>query len=455
MPRSQNLLHKKIPPQSIEAEQALISSILIDNDIIADIADIVVPEDFYKSAHEKIFKAALSLYKSNEPVDLVTLTNRLRDVGELNNVGGAVYLSNIVDAAPLALNAENYAHIVHDKATLRQLLSHGNEIVHRCLEKVDDIEEALDWAESGIFEVSQRKIRSTVVAVEELLEGRFKLIKERQKNKCIYTGIPAGFTDLDNLTSGFQNSDLIIMAARPSMGKTAFALNAARNAAIENGVTTIVFSLEMSKEQLAMRLISAEARVNPYRLQHGYTSPADWEKLEGARERLSGAPLYIDDASDTTVLNLRTKARRLKAEKNLGLVIIDYLQLMKLHRSSERRDLDIADISSSLKGLAKDLDIPVVALSQLNRQLENREDKRPRLADLRESGALEQDADVVIFIHREEVFKTKQIKGKASAPPPSDGIADIIVAKQRNGPTGRVQLAFIKEYTRFENLSVH
>jgi replicative DNA helicase len=284
--------------------------------------------------------------------------------------------------------------------------------------------------------------------VEDLLEGRFQLIQERRKNKCLYTGIPSGFFDLDKLTSGFQKSDLIIIAARPSMGKTAFALNIACNAAINSGVPTIVFSLEMSKEQLVMRLISTEARLNPYRLQHGYTSPEDWEKLENVRGRLSGAPIFIDDASDTTVMKLRAKARRLKAEKKAGLIIVDYLQLMKPPRRTERRDLEIAEISRSLKGLAKDLDIPVVALSQLNRQLENREDKRPRLADLRESGSLEQDADVVIFIHRDEVYRKKEEKTVEN-----HGIADIIVAKQRNGPTDSLRLAYIKEYTRFENLA--
>ena len=448
MPHGMDPVYKNLPPQNIEAEQALISSILIDNETIADIAEILAAEDFYKPAHQKIFRATLGLHKSNDPVDLVTLTNRLRDSGELNDVGGSVYLADIVDTAPLAVNARHYAEIVHNKATLRQLLSHGNDIVRRCLEHVDDIDETLDWAESGIYKVSERKIRPSVYAVEDLLEGRFQLIRERHKNKCLYTGIPSGFIDLDKLTSGFQKSDLIIIAARPSMGKTAFALNIACNAAVKSGVPTIVFSLEMSKEQLVMRLISTEARLNPYRLQHGYTSPEDWDKLKEVRGRLSGAPIFIDDASDTTVMKLRAKARRLKAEKKAGLIIVDYLQLMKPPRRTERRDLEIAEISRSLKGLAKDLDIPVVALSQLNRQLENREDKRPRLADLRESGSLEQDADVVIFIHRDEVYRKKEEKTVEN-----HGIADIIVAKQRNGPTDSLRLAYIKEYTRFENLA--
>jgi replicative DNA helicase len=439
----------KLPPQNLEAEEALISAVLIDNQALTDIADVLAPDDFYKPAHRKIFAAMLALYKTDSPVDLVTLSNRLRQSGELENIGGAAYLARILDSAPMALNARHYAEIVHNKATLRTLLVHGNAIVNRCLDDTCDTEELLDWAESGIFKVSERKIVPTVHAVEDLLEGRFKVIAERQKYKTLYTGVPSGFGELDDLTSGFQNSDLIIIAARPSMGKTAFALNLATHAAVQNGVPTIVFSLEMSKEQLAMRLLTAESRVDPYRLKHGFTTPEDWKNLKKARKRLCGAPIYIDDASDITALKLRTKARRLKAEKKVGLVIIDYLQLMKVQQRAERRDLDISEISRSLKGLAKDLDIPVIALSQLNRQLENREDKRPRLSDLRESGALEQDADVVIFIHREAAFRRKE-----DAAVEDDGVADIIVAKQRNGPTDRVKLAYLREYTRFENPAV-
>jgi replicative DNA helicase len=450
MPDCKDPLLHKLPPQNIEAEEALISAILIDNETLVDIADVLAPADFYKPAHQKIFAAMLALYKADIPVDLVTLSNRLRDSDDLEKIGGAAYLARIVDSAPLALNARHYAEIVHNKATLRALLSHGNTIVKRCLEDPCDTEEVLDWAESGIFKVSEMKVRPTIYAVEDLLESRFKMIKEREKNKCLYTGISSGFSELDDLTSGFQNSDLIIIAARPSMGKTAFALNLARNAAVNSGVPTIVFSLEMSKEQLTMRLICAEARLNPYRLQHGYTTPEDWQRLNAARERLSGAPIFIDDAADATALKIRTKARRLKSEKKLGLIIIDYLQLMKVQNRAERRDLDISEISRSLKGLAKDLEIPVITLSQLNRQLENREDKRPRLADLRESGALEQDADVVIFIHREAVFKRKE-----GVMVEDEGTADIIVAKQRNGPTDKVRLAFIEAYTRFENLAAY
>ena len=442
----------KVPPQNVEAEEALISAVLIDNSTLSEIVEILSPDDFYSSAHKKIFGSIIDLYKDNLPVDLVTLSNRLRDTGEMDNAGGAVYLSRILDTAPMAVNAGQYAEIVHAKATLRQLLSHGSAIVNRCLEDQGDVEAVIDWAESGLFKVSERKFKPTFYPVKDLLHERFEVIEHRQKYKTLYTGLSSGYPALDNLTSGFQNSDLIILAARPSMGKTAFALNIARNAAVEGGIPVGFFSLEMSKEQLVMRLICAESRLNAYNLQHGFVTPQDWCQLNAAGEKLAKAPIYIDDAADNTVLKLRAKARRLKKEQGLGLIIIDYLQLMKVQRPSERRDLDISEMSRSLKGLAKDLNIPVITLSQLNRQLENRDDKRPRLADLRESGALEQDADVVIFIHREEVFKDKKRKAKETAPV-KEGVADIIVAKQRNGPTGTVQLAFVKAYTRFENLA--
>jgi replicative DNA helicase len=301
MPRHKDPLLHKLPPQNIEAEEALISAVLIDNSTLNEIIEILSPEDFYKRAHKIIFSNIIELNKTNLPVDLVTLTNRLRDTGELEDVGGAVYLSTIMDTVPLAVNAGQYAGIVHTKATLRQLLFHGNAIVNRCLEDQGDIEEVIDWAESGLFSVSERKIKPTFYAVKDLLHERFEAIEDSQKNKSIYTGVPSGFTDLDKLTSGFQNSDLIILAARPSMGKTAFALNMARNAAVESGIPVTFFSLEMSKEQLVMRLLCSEARLNAYNLHHGFVTPRDWLRLNKAGEQLASAPIYIDDSSDTTV----------------------------------------------------------------------------------------------------------------------------------------------------------
>ena len=309
------------------------------------------------------------------------------------------------------------------------------------------MDEIVDYAESCIFEVSEKKIKPSFYKVKELLGGRFEALEKRQKNKGMPTGVPTGFKQLDNLTSGFQRSDLIILAARPSMGKTAFALNIARNAAVDHSIPVAFFSLEMAKEQLAMRLLCAESNVNANRLRDGFISKQNWEDLQKAGTTLHAAPIYTDDSSDNSALTIRAKARRLKMEKDLGLIIIDYLQLMKVIRSSERRDLDISEISRALKGLAKELEIPVVALSQLNRQLERRDDKRPRISDLRESGSLEQDADVVAFIHREEVFKKKEEKIKY------EGKAELIIAKQRNGPTDSVPLAFLKAHSRFENLA--
>jgi replicative DNA helicase len=448
MPGRKDPLLCKLPPQNIEAEEALIAAILIDNSTLDDIIEILSPQDFYRPAHTMIFEAIIELFKNSEPVDLVTLTNRLKRNGNLEKAGGAVYLAGVVDSVPLATNARHYAGIVHDKATLRCLIEQGNKIIDVCLEDRGDVEEIIDLAESGIFEISQKKIRPTFYKVNDLIYGSFKAIESRQKNKGGLSGVPSGFKHLDDITFGFQNSDLIILAARPSMGKTAFALNIARNAAVDYAVPVAIFSLEMSKEQLVMRLLTAEARVNAERLKGGFTSKQDWDRLNDAGGRLSKAPIYIDDATDTTALKLRTKARKLKMDKGLGLIIVDYLQLMKVSRPSDRRDLEISEISRSLKGLAKELNIPVVALSQLNRQLEKRDDKRPRLADLRESGALEQDADVVAFIHRPEVFRKK---GEAIA---DEGKAEIIVAKQRNGPTDTIRLAFVKQYTRFENLAL-
>ena len=448
MPEPKDPLLCKLPPQNIEAEEALIAAILIDNSTLDDIIEILSAQDFYKPAHTIIFGAIIELFENNEPVDLVTLTNRLRSNGNLEKAGGASYLAGIMDSVPLATNARYYARIVHDKSTLRCLVEQGNEIINICLEDRCEVEEIIDQAERGIFKISQKKIRPTFYKVNDLIHGSFKAIENRQKNKADLSGVPSGFKYLDDITFGFQNSDLIILAARPSMGKTAFALNIARNAAVDYDIPVAIFSLEMSKEQLVMRLLTAEARVNAERLKRGFTSKQDWDQLNNAGSILSKAPIYIDDATDTTPLKLRTKARKLKMDKDLGLIIVDYLQLMQVSRPSDRRDLEISEISRSLKGLAKELNIPVVALSQLNRQLEKRDDKRPRLADLRESGALEQDADVVAFIHRAEVFKKK---GEAIA---DEGKAEIIVAKQRNGPTDNIRLAFVKQYTRFENLAL-
>ncbi len=435
-----------LPPQSIEAEESILSAILIDNNTLLDIVDILSPEDFYKSAHQKIFTAITELFSKNEPADLVTLTNILREQGRLEEIGGATYLASIVDAVPLAVNAQHYAKMVHDKACLRRLIEKANAIVKRCFEDQGNVDEAIDFAESSIFEISENKIKPAFYPISKIIENNIDTLEERQGNKALVTGVPTGYTLLDNITSGFQKSDLLILAARPSMGKTALALNIARNVSVDANIPTAIFSLEMSKEQLSMRMLCSEARIDSSRLRSGFFSREDWDDLTEAAGLLSEAPIFIDDSPDISAMEIRAKARRLKMDKDIGLIIIDYLQLMKGRSSAERRDLEISEISRSLKALAKELDLPVLALSQLNRKLEERSDKRPQLSDLRESGALEQDADVVVFIYRDEVYN----KDKNN---PNRGKAELIVAKQRNGPVGMVPLAFLGAYTRFESLA--
>lgn len=435
-----------IPPQSLEAEESLLSAILIENDTLLDIIEILSPEDFYRSAHQKIFSAAIDLFAKNEPVDLVTLTNKLRESGHLEAIGGATYLAALVDEVPMAANAQHYAKIVHDKACLRRLIEKANDITKQCFEDRGNVDEILDFAESAIFEISENKIKPAFYPLSKIIEENIDTLEERQGNKSLITGIATGFNDLDSLTSGLQKSDLIILAGRPSMGKTAFALNIARNVAADTHTPVAVFSLEMAKEQLSMRMLCSEARIDSGRLRSGFFSKDDWYKLTNAAGLLAEAPIFIDDSPDISAMDIRAKSRRLKMDKDIGLIIIDYLQLMKTRGTAERRDLEISEISRSLKILAKELDLPVVALSQLNRKLEERSDKRPLLSDLRESGALEQDADVVAFIYRDEVYHRDENN-------PNRGTAEILLKKQRNGPTGEVKLKFFDSYTRFENLT--
>lgn len=435
-----------VPPQNIEAEQSILSAILIDNNTLLDVIELLAAEDFYKTAHQKIFTAITDLFDKGEPIDLVTLANTLDESGHLEDIGGATYLARLVDAVPLAVNAQHYAKIVHDKAALRKLIANANAIAKRCFKDEGDVDDVIDFAETSIFEISEKKSQQSFYPLSKLILKNIETLEEKQGNRSLVTGVPMGFTLLDNLTSGLQNSDLIILAARPSMGKTALALNVARNAAVEANVPVAVFSLEMSKEQLSLRMLCAEARLDSSRLRGGFFSMEDWHRLTDSAGVLSESPIYIDDTPNLTAMEIRAKARRLKMDKNIGLVIIDYLQLMQGRGTAERRDLEISEISRALKALAKELNLPVLALSQLNRMLEQRNDKRPRLSDLRESGALEQDADVVAFIYRDEIYNTDENN-------PKRGTADIILAKQRNGPVGNVTLAFLSSYTRFENLA--
>ncbi|MEE8416229.1 MAG: replicative DNA helicase, partial [Desulfobacterales bacterium] len=415
-----------------------------DNSTLLDVMEILSPEDFYRSSHQNIFAGIAELFSKNEPADLVTLTNLLREKKQLEEIGGAAYLAQIIDTAPLAVNAQHYARIVHDKAALRRMIEKANAISQRCFKDQGDVDEIIDFAESAIFEIARKKDKQSFYPLGKIIEENIDTLEERQGNKALLTGVPTGFTLFDNLTSGLQKSDLIIIAGRPSMGKTALALNIARNVAIDANTPVAIFSLEMSKEQLSMRILCAEARIDSSRLRSGFFSRDDWVNLTDAAEILSEAPIHIDDSANISALEIRTKARRLKMKTDLGLIIIDYLQLMKSSHFSERRDLEISEISRTLKALGKELELPIIALSQLNRKLEDRSDKRPQLADLRESGALEQDADVVAFIYREEVYNRDGNNTE-------QGKAELLISKQRNGPTGMVPLTFISEYTRFES----
>ncbi|MFH2047705.1 MAG: replicative DNA helicase [Pseudomonadota bacterium] len=436
----------RVPPQSIEAEESLLSAILIDNNTLLDIVEILSPDDFYKSVHQIIYSAVLDLFNKSEPVDLVTLSNALKEQGKIEQIGGATYLARLLDI-PLATNASHYARIVYEKACLRRLIEQANNIVRKCFEDGGNLDEILDYSQSSIFEISEKKIKQAFYPLKDIINVNIDALEERQGKRALVTGVETGFTDLDKMTSGFQKSDLIIIAARPGMGKTAFALNIARNAAVKSNTPVAVFSLEMSKEQLSLRMLCSEAKVDSSRVRSGFLSNEDWKSLTDAAGMLSELPIFIDDSPAISVMEIRAKARRLTMNKGLGLVIVDYLQLMRSSLPTERRDLEIADISRSLKALAKELSVPVIALSQLNRKLEDRADKRPQLADLRESGALEQDADVVAFIYRDEVYNKSEDN-------PHRNTAEILLEKQRNGPTGKISLTFISAFTLFKDMAI-
>lgn len=436
----------RVPPQSIEAEESLLSAILIDNSTLLDIVEILSPDDFYKSVHQIIYSAVIELFNKSEPVDLVTLSNALKEQGKIEQIGGATYLARLLDI-PLATNATHYAKIVYEKACLRRLIEQANNIVRKCFEDGGNLDEILDFSQSSIFEISEKKIKQAFYPLKDIINVNIDALEERQGKRALVTGVETGFTDLDKMTSGFQKSDLIIIAARPGMGKTAFALNIARNAAVKSNTPVAVFSLEMSKEQLSLRMLCSEAKVDSSRVRSGFLSNEDWKSLTDAAGMLSEQPIFIDDSPAISVMEIRAKARRLTMNKGLGLVIVDYLQLMRSSLPTERRDLEIADISRSLKALAKELNVPVIALSQLNRKLEDRADKRPQLADLRESGALEQDADVVAFIYRDEVYNKSEDN-------PHRNTAEILLEKQRNGPTGKITLTFMSAFTLFKDMAI-
>jgi replicative DNA helicase len=433
----------KLPPQNVEAEQSILGGVLIENDALNTVIEFLEDGDFYREAHQKIFKSMIALSEKNEPLDLITLTNELKKKKELEEIGGASYLAGLVESVPTAANIAYYAKIVKEKSILRKLISTATAIVTQSYQEGKNLEDFLDEAEQAIFRISENQVRPAFYPIKEIVKESFKVIERLYEKKELITGVPSGFKDLDRKTAGFQNAELIIVAGRPSMGKTALCLNIAQHAAIATKIPTAIFSLEMSKEQLAIRMLCSEARVDSARLRSGFLSESDWPKLTMAAGALSDAPIFIDDSAAISVLELRAKARRLKADRGLGLVIVDYLQLMRGRSGAERREQEISEISRSLKALAKELNIPVIAISQLSRKAEDRPGRRPQLSDLRESGAIEQDADVIIFIYRDEVYN-----------PDSDqrGTAEVIIGKQRNGPTGKADLSFISEFTTFKDL---
>lgn len=436
---------RKVPPQNLEAEESVLGGILLDPDALDRIIEVMSAADFYRDAHRTIFETMLALSERGEPIDLITLSDALKARGQLPQVGGATFLAELGDKVPSAANVAHYARIVRDKAVLRSLIRVSGEIVGRCYDSQDDIEQFLDEAERLIYDVSEQRIRPAFFKVGDMIMDTIKTVEQLYERKEMVTGVPTGFLDLDQKTAGLQPADLVIIASRPSMGKTAFALNIAQYVALQTNATVGVFSLEMAKEQLVMRLLCAEARVDNAKVRAGYLAERDFPRLAMAAGRLAEAPIFIDDTPGLNVLELRAKARRLKREHDLGVVIVDYLQLMRgLDQKQENRVQELAEISRGLKALAKDLQVPVVALSQLNRQVETRGDKRPIMSDIRESGSIEQDADVILFLYRDEMYHADSA---------DEGTAEIIIGKQRNGPIGTVRLAFRSEYTRFENLA--
>ncbi|MBM4330391.1 MAG: replicative DNA helicase [Deltaproteobacteria bacterium] len=441
-----DLLAQRLPPQSLEAEVSVLGGVLLENEALNRVLEVVREGDFYRESHRKIFSAMVNLYERNEPADLITLSETLKKKGSLEEIGGLDYLNFLANSIPTAANIAYYAKIIKEKSILRKLINRATEIVSLGYSNSSDVDEFLDQAERLIFEISEDRVRPSFYPIKDIIKSSFKTIERLYEKHQLITGVPTGFTKLDELTSGLQPSDLIIVAGRPSMGKTALALNITQHAAIEGGIPSVIFSLEMAKEQLALRMLCSEAKVDAHRLRGGFLGEADWPRLTRAAGSLSEAPIFIDDTPGITVLEMRAKARRLKAEHNLGLVVVDYMQLMRGRSDSETREQEISDISRSLKSLAKELSLPVIALSQLNRRVEDRGDRRPQLADLRESGAIEQDADVIIFIYRDEVYNKSDDN-------PKRGKAEIIIGKQRNGPTDVFELAFLDKYTCFENLS--
>ena len=436
-------LLERVPPQNLDAERSALGAMFLDKEAIYRAMEILRPDDFYKDAHRHIYQTVLDLADKGEPVDLVTVTEALRQSKRLDEVGGVAYLTELANAVPTAAHIDHYARIVEEKSLLRRLIHAAGEIMAAGYEGREEVEEILDEAERKIFSVANRRSGRSISSLKQILIEAFEQIEYLYESKGAVTGVPTGFADFDRITAGLQPSDLIILAARPSMGKTTFALNIAENAAVRLNIPVAIFSLEMSKEQLALKLLCAQAGVNNQRIRTGNLSEEDWPRLSHALGRLSEAKIFIDDSPNISAWEIRAKARRIKAEHGLGLIIIDYLQLMQSRYRTENRQQEVSEISRSLKALARELSTPVLALSQLSRAVEQRPGKKPSLADLRESGSLEQDADLVCFLYREDYYDPETEK---------KNITELIVAKHRNGPTGKVEFYFQKEFSKFVSI---
>lgn len=434
----------RIPPNNIDAEKSVLGSILVSPDVMMDISDIVKADDFYRKDHEIIFSAMWDLFNANKPIDVVTVTEKLSQLGVLDKVGGIPYLGSLADEVPLASNAPQYAGIVAEKALQRRLIKCGQDIAKNAYEPEGDVAAVLEKAEQSVLDVMQNRASKAYVQIKDVMPGVFNILEQASKSNG-YSGIPTGFYDLDQMTAGLHNSDLIIVAGRPAMGKTAFMLNMARNIAVKERLPVAIFNLEMSKEQLATRMLSTESGVESEKLRNGNLADSDWTQIATGMSVLSDAPIYFDDSSDISIQSIRSKCRKLKMERDIKVVFIDYLQLMQgKSGKSDSRTQEVGDISRSLKVMARELNIPVIVGSQVNRELEKRSDKRPMMSDLRESGSIEQDADIVMFLYRDEVYnKDTEYKG----------VAELIVAKHRNGATGTCNMVFDAEHSAFKNMS--
>lgn len=435
----------RLPPYNLDAEQAVLGSMLLDRDTISQVEELLNANDFYRKPHGLIFTAIVDIMERGEPVDMITVIDELRNQGNLERIGGSSYIASLASSVPTASNAMYYSRIVEQKSVLRRLIEAGTKIATLGYETDSPVEELVDQSEKLVFTIAQQRVMTDFADTKNLVTEAYEKIDNLFHNKRLTTGVRSGFEGIDQLTSGFQSSDLVIIAARPSVGKTSFCLNMAESVTLREKLPIAIFSLEMSKEQLIQRMICSQARVDAQKVRTGFLSNEDIERISNVIPDLYAAPLYIDDTPGITLLEIRIKARRLKMDKGLSLIIVDYLQLMSSKKRSENRVQEISEMTRGLKNLARELHVPVIAVSQLSREVEKRESKKPQLSDLRESGTIEQDADTVIMLYREDIYKKKAEDGPT-------GLVEAIIAKQRNGPIGTIKLKFIPEHTRFENL---